>query len=105
MPSGRLGKKALPQDNDWKLYTVPAATVTTATVSMVNRGSADAFVRLAVSDVDAPAADDYMEYDYKLPGGGVLERTGIVCSAGERIIVRANTGFVSARAHGFEEAA
>lgn len=105
MPSGRLGKKALAKNTDWKLYTVPAATVTTATINLVNRGSTDALVRLAVCDVDAPTADDYLEYDAKLAPGGVLERTGIACSAGERIIVRSDTDFVTSRAHGFEEAA
>jgi hypothetical protein len=105
MPSGRLGKAALVGGNDTTIYTAPAATITTATVSLCNRGPGDAQVRVAVSAAAAPLSDDYIEYDVTLQPGGVLERTGVVCSTGERIIVRSTTNNVSARAHGFEEAA
>jgi hypothetical protein len=108
MPSGRLGKAALAASQDTAIYTAPAApvaTVATATISFCNRGPGDALVRLAVSVGAAPIVDDYIEYDATLQAGGVLERTGVVCSPGEKIIVRSSTGNVSVRAHGFEEAA
>lgn len=105
MPSGRLGKAALAANNDNTLYTVPAGTVATATVSLCNRGPDNAQVRLAVTMTAAPANTDYLEYDASIPAGGVLERTGLVCTEGERIIVRSTTGNVTARVHGFEEAA
>jgi len=105
VPSGRLGKAALVGGNNTTIYTTPAGAIASATVSLCNRGEADARVRLAVSTAAVPAADDYLEYDAIVPGNGVLERTGVVCSEGEQIIVRSTTSNVTARAHGFEEVA
>lgn len=106
MPSGKLGNAALTGGNLATLYTVPANTITTATVSMCNRGPGDAVVRLAATTVPAnPGNADYLEYDVTIPVNGTLERTGIVCGAGESLVVRSSSSNVSARAHGFEEAA
>lgn len=102
--NGRFGKADLIAATDTDLYTVPAATVTTATVAFTNRTAAAITVRLAVRSA-ALADADYIEYDASLPANGVLERTGIVLSAGEIITVRASAIGVSARVHGFEETA
>lgn len=104
MASGKLGSADLAAAVDTILYTVPAGQVATVTVSYCAR-TASAAVRLAVSTAAAPAAADYLEFDAALPVGGVLERSGVVLSAGERVIARASVSGVSVRVHGFEEAA
>lgn len=104
MASGKFGKAALVANADTDLYTVPAATVATASVNLCNRTTAVIAVRLAVRS-GALAETDYIEYDTKVPPNGVLERTGIVMSAGEVLTVRAAAAGISVRAHGFEEAA
>lgn len=105
MASGKLGNAALAITTDTTLYTTPAGIVATATVSLCNRGPSDVRVRLAVAAANAPTVAEYIEFDASLPAGGVLERTGVVCGPGEKIVVRADTANVSARAHGFEEVA
>lgn len=105
MPSGKLGNATLTGGNNATLYTVPANTITTANVSMCNRGPGDAVVRLAVSATANPSNAEFLEYDVTIPVNGTLERTGIVCGPGENIVVRSSSSNVSARAHGFEEAA
>ena len=104
MASGRLGNADLAANTDTVLYTVPAGQVDTVTVALVARTAA-ATVRVAVAATAVPAAAEYLEYDATLPAGGVLERTGIVMSAGEKIVARASVAGVSVRVHGFEEAA
>ena len=104
MASGKFGKAALTAATDTDLYTVPAGTVATVNVNLCNRAAAAVKVRIAIRTA-ALADADYLEYDASLPAGGVLERTGIAMSAGETLTVRAAAAGVSARAHGFEEAA
>ena len=105
MPSGKLGAADLAANAVTLLYTVPANTVATASVRLCNRGAAQVKLRVAVGSGAAPAATDYLEYDAIVPANGILEDTGIAMSAGEKLWVRSDTVNVSARAHGFEEAA
>ena len=102
--SGLLGKAAVPANVYTDLYTVPAGKVASATVSYCNRTAADITVRLAVRNA-AIADADYLEFGAMVPANGVLERGGIALSAGEIITVRASAVGISARAHGFVEAA
>ena len=105
MPTGRLGALDLAAHTDTTLYTVPAATVGTVNVSLCNRGTAAASVRIAAAAAATPTNAEFIEFDVVLPPNGVLERTGIVIHAGVRIVVRANQTNVSAVCWGFEEAA
>ena len=103
MAAGKLGNAVLPTNTDTVLYTVPANVVATVNINICNKGAATAKVRLAIAANAAPGAAEYLEYDTALPANGVLERTGIVCSAGEKVVVRADTADVAVRVHGFEE--
>lgn len=104
MASGNLGAAALAAGADTLLYIVPAGKTATVNINCCNRDSASgAKVRLAIGTGGAPANGDYIEYDCAVPINGVLERTNIVCSAGEKVWARADTANVSVRVHGFEE--
>ena len=105
MSSGKLGSADLVAAADILLYTCPALKLATVNINLCNRGTVATTVRIAIGTGGAPAATDYLEYETPLPGPGVLERTGIVMSAGEKLWVRAVLATVSARAHGFEEPA
>lgn len=103
MASGLLGKAALPAGSDTVIYTAPAGSVTTATVSICNTTAGAITASLAVGTGNAAAAGDYLVFGLTIPINSTYERTGIVLSAGENIIVRSNVAGPSARAHGFEE--
>lgn len=105
MASGMLGKAALAANTDTVLYTVGAGKVTTATVSICNTTGASITVNLAIGTGSTAGASDYLVYNLTIPSGSTYERTGIVLSAGENIIVRSSAAGPAARAHGFEEAA
>lgn len=103
--SGKLGSAALAADTNTTVYTVPASTVATLNIALVNRGADPAKVRVAITNAASPGDADWIEYDATIPaGGGVLERTALVVGTGENIIIHSDVGNVSARVHGFEEA-
>lgn len=104
MASGKLGAADLAADTYATVYTVPASTVSTLNIAIVNRGSGDATVRVALTvEATTPALADFVEYDAIVPAaGGILERTALVAGAGEKIMVRSTSGDVSVRIHGFE---
>lgn len=103
--SGKLGSAALVADTLTTVYTVPASTMATLNITLVNRGEDPAKVRVAITDSPNPSDADWIEYNTTIPAnGGVLERTALVAGAGENIIIHSDTGTVSVRVHGFEEA-
>jgi hypothetical protein len=104
MAGGLLGKASLAANTDTSIYTVPASTVTTANINMVNTTAAAITIRLSIGSA-TPAAADYIEYETSLPANGVMERSGIVMSAAEVVVARASATGVSIRAFGFTEVA
>ena len=103
MASGKLGSAALAANTNSTVYTVPASTVATLNVAIVNRGDAAAVVNISIGTTTTPGNADYVEFGVSVPAKGVLERTALVAGAGERVIVRSSTPDCSVRVHGFEE--
>lgn len=101
MASGLLGKATLVANTDTVLYTGAVNEVTTASVTFCNTGASSATVRLALGAGPSANKGDYIVYELTIPVGGFFERSGIVFGAGENLIVRANSGSVDVRAHGF----
>jgi hypothetical protein len=82
-----------------------ASTYSVVTVSMVNMSETQAKVRIAVTDTAGVATTgEYLEYDTVLNTGGVVERSGIIVTAGKSVTVRAEavsgTLDVAAQAYG-----
>jgi len=102
MATGRLGTADLAAATDTLLYTCPADTFAVVTVSLCNRNASSVRVRMAVGTSGTPADAEFIEYDSELTGNSVIERTGLVLSAGQTVIVRSNTINVSAVAVGIE---
>ena len=105
MTSGKLGSADLTATTNTLLYTVPDSSLATLNIRVANRNSSAIKVRIAIGTGDAPAAADYIDYDVFVDAGGILEDTGIVCGAGEKVWAYSSMASVSVRVHGFEEAA
>jgi hypothetical protein len=75
------------------------------TVSLANRNTSDALIRLAVvnNGTTTPATADYLEYDFTLAANTVYERTGIVLQSGQTIVARSTLASVSAVTYGLED--
>jgi hypothetical protein len=105
MASGRLGANDVAAATYTTVYTCPASTFAVVSINFLNRGNASCFVRLAVADASTPTAGEFMEYDTELTAKSVLERTGLVLSAGQLLVVYSNAVNVSAVTFGIETAA
>lgn len=103
MANGRLAASTPAADTNTLLYSCPASTVATVTLSICRRGGGTELVRVALMDstsIGDLADEDYLEYDSE-----VVELSGIVLSANQSIVVRADAATVSFVLFGFEEAA
>lgn len=103
MASGKLGAADLAAATATLLYTVPASTIATVNVRFANRNNVSTEIRLAIGTGASPTSTDYLSYEQTLPQNGIVEDTGIVCSAGEKVWAYATIAGVSVRVHGHEE--
>jgi hypothetical protein len=104
MASGILGQSAPSAATNTTVYTVPSAKVATFNVNLVNRGTAVATIRIAVSATGTPGNTEWIEYGAQLlANGGILERTGIVAEATKNVVVYSDVANVTASVYGYEE--
>ena len=82
-----------------------AAGAESAILSMCNQTDGEVAVRVAITDSGLPSLGrkDWIEYDAPIPPHGVLERTGLVISNPQSLVVHTNTDGVSFVLYGFEE--
>jgi hypothetical protein len=102
MATGLLGQAALSAATDTTLYTVPLGYFSLVSVSICNRGSSIASIRVALADAATPTSAEYIEYDAQIGANGVLERTGIMMNEGKNLVVYANNANISVSAFGIE---
>lgn len=102
MATGILGQSSPTATTNTTVYTVPASTVATFTVNVCNRGTSTITVRLAIASTATPANEEWIEYDAPIPASGVLERTGIVAQAGERVVAYVSAATASINVYGYE---
>ena len=103
MPTGVLGQAAPTAATLTTVYTVPATKTAVFNVSIVNTAGSQVLVRLAIASTATPSSSEYIEYDTLLGGNGVLERSGIIAQADERVVVYASSAGVNVSVYGYEE--
>jgi hypothetical protein len=102
MATGRLGIADLAIATNTSVYTVPSGYFAVLSVNVCNRSNSAVAIRIATADLDTPVNGEFLEYDTELLGRGVLERTGIIVAAGQKIVVRSSGAGVSAVVFGIE---
>ncbi len=112
MPTGRLGAKDIDGTTNAVatnigVYVVPAATIASCNINIVNRGAVDAKIRLALIDgaIGDIAVEDYIEYDFTIGANAVIERTGISLGAAATVLFRSDVVDVNCVITGVEESA
>lgn len=103
MASGTLGQADLAATTNTAVYTVPAGKVASFNVNVLNRTASNVTVRMAISATNSPANSEFLEYEATVPANGVMERTGLVASAGKNLVIYASSTGVSVNVFGFEE--
>lgn len=101
MASGTLGQASLAATTNTTVYTV-GATPSVFNVSMTNSTGFPVAVNLAIAASSTPAASEYLEYQTVIPGNSVLERGGIVATAGKLVVAYASLAGVSVNVYGYE---
>jgi hypothetical protein len=102
MATGRLAASNLSAAALTTVYTCPADTYTVSSITICNRGAASTNVSLAIADADTPTVAEYIEFETALLAKNVLERTGIVLSTDQRLVVLSSESSVSAVVVGIE---
>ena len=102
MATGRLAAEDLTAASNTTVYTCPADTYTVATLNLCNRGTDTSDISVAIASTDSPTVAEYVEFETDLLPKNVLERTGIVLAADQRIVVLSSVAGVSAVVVGIE---
>lgn len=104
MANGRLGSGVSVANTNISIYTVPATVeFATITICIVNTGTEDATLKLSIGPSMIPELEDYIEYETILPAKAMLERTCMVCSTNEQVIVNSSNNDLAVRIHGLEQ--
>lgn len=102
MPTGLLGQAAPAATTNTTVYTVPSNTFTVFSVNIVNRGTGQVTVRIALAASGTPTSAEWIEFDAQIDPSGVLERTGLMMNATRNLVVWASANTVSVSAYGVE---
>lgn len=107
MANGVLGKTMSVAGTEVIAYTAPAnLDFATISINLVNQAAADASVKIAVTTSASASPGDYIDFNAVLPAdGGGLERTCIVVSPGENVIIESDNSNVAVRVYGLEKLA
>lgn len=102
MTVGVLGQADLAASTNTLVYT--AITQAAVGINVLNRTASGVTVRVAIGTISgsSPTNSNYIEYDALVPANAVLERTGIVLGAGQKVVVYAATTGVTASVYGVE---
>jgi hypothetical protein len=100
--TGRLGVQDLAATSNTTVYTCPTGYFAVVNVSVCNRNATAVTVRLALSASANPGTAEWIEYGVTIPANSVLERTGLVLSAGQLLVVYSSATGVNAVAYGIE---
>lgn len=87
MATGTIANGTLTQNVETAVYTVDDTNTggyAVVSVQLLNLGTADANIRIAVHQGTVSNAD-YIEYDTTIVPKGLIERTGVVVGAGQSI--------------------
>lgn len=101
MASGTLGQASLAAATNTTVYTV-AVTPSVFNVSMNNTTGFPAAVSLAIAATSTPTAAEYLEFETVIPPNSVLERGGVVATAGKLVVARSTIAGVSVNIYGYE---
>lgn len=103
MATGTLAQSTVAATTNTTVYTVPANKTAVINLNLLNMGTTSLECRVAIAAADTPTNAEYIEYTTELTSYAVLERTGIVVSAGKKIVVYSSTANLVVNVYGYED--
>lgn len=103
MASGILGQSNPAANTNTTVYTVPASTTASFTISVFNTGGTPVAAKVAVAATGTPSAAEWIENNTIIPGFGVLERAVNVAQATKQVVVNCTTANCAVSVYGFEQ--
>lgn len=107
MAAGFLGSASVAAATNTVVYTVPDTVhYAEVDISVLNPGLNDAVIEVALSKSGTPADADYIEKGaIAFKSGGVVTRTGVKMSPGEKVVVKSTVAGTVVRVGGIERSA
>lgn len=104
MASGRLAKSNPTADTITTVYTCPSGYYAVVTTALLNYTDSATTFKLSIVETgnSTPVISDYLEYDTVLSSKNVIERTGLVLGAGQKLVVSSPTSGVIVNVYGIE---
>jgi hypothetical protein len=103
MASGKLGNGNTVSNTWHSAYQVPSSKIASFSVTVVNKTGGNALVDIAISSTTTPGGGEFIESGVVAIPAGVVERTGLVASASEYLMVRSDVTGLDFRVMGYEE--
>lgn len=104
MSYGRLGVADLPATTNTVVYTAPSNILySEVSVLILNNNAADLTLTMYVSTSVDPSTTERIENGVTIPAaGGSFERTNLILSPGEKIVINPSGADLTARVQGKE---
>lgn len=105
MAAGRLGAVTLTASTNTTVYTAPDTVYySEVDIALLNPGTTDATIELAVSKTGTPSDAEYIEKGaIVFKAGGVVVRSNVKMSPGEMVVAKSNQAGVVVRVTGVEK--
>jgi len=104
MANGRLAKSNPAAETGTLVYTVPAGYYASISVNIMNSSGSAGQYNLAIlnSGDTTPVLSDYIEYQMIVEPTNVVERVGLVLSAGQSVYIYSLTSSLLVNVYGYE---
>jgi hypothetical protein len=105
MAAGFIHQFNVPQYVNTAIYTVTNGRYSEFTVDLLNKSTNPINLSIAISNTTNPANNEYVEQGILIPAKSSVQRTGLIASAGKRVVIQSTADGITATAYGIETTA
>lgn len=102
MASGFIHQINVPQYVNTAIYTVTAGRYSEFTVDLLNKTTNPINLSIAISNTTNPANNEYVEMGLQIQPKSSFQRSGLIASAGKKVVIQSSADGITAVAYGIE---